>query len=118
MEKFNLLPNKHGTMAYLPTQQLAELRHQIAAAIDPSLAVSVEPKTAADDARAAAYVARRKAVKIVAGEFVDGSALPADHLFDNWVTAGGLVIPSAQLPDFIIGLVQQYMNQTGLNIKA
>lgn len=102
----------------LPTQFPAELRHQIAAVIDPSLAVSVEPKTAADIAAAAAYVARRKSVKVVAGEFVDGAALPTDHLFYNWVTAGGPVIASANLPDFIIGLVNQFYNKSGINQKA
>jgi hypothetical protein len=94
------------------------LRHQIAAAIDPSLAVSVEPVTAADIAAAAAYAAQRKAVKIVDGGIVDGTAvLTQDHLFFNWVNAGGLEIPGAQLPDFILGLVNQFNNQSGLNIK-
>lgn len=93
------------------------LRHQIAAAIDPSLAVSVEPVNATDIAAAAAYAAQRKSVKVVAGEFVDGAALPQDHLFFNWVNAGHAVIPSAQLPDFILGLVNQYANQSGINIK-
>jgi hypothetical protein len=104
-------------MALLPTQAQFELRHQIAAVIDPSLAVSVEPKTAADIAAAAAYAARRKSVKVVAGEFVDGAALPQDNLFFNWVNAGGALIPSAQLPDFILGLVNQFENQKALNIK-
>lgn len=98
--------------------QLAELRHQIAAVIDPSLAVSVEPKTAADTARAAAYANERESVKVVAGVFVDGDPLPTDNLFHNWVNAGGAVIPSATLPDFILSLVQQYMNRSGINQKG
>jgi len=111
-----LLSNNPYTMPVTPAQ--AELRHQIAAAIDPSLAVSVEPKTAADIAKAAAYAAHRKSVKVVAGAFVDGDALPTDRVFDNWVNAGGPLIPSAQLPDFIVGLVNDYANREALNIKA
>jgi hypothetical protein len=105
-------------MAYLPTQAQAELRHQIAAIIDPSLAVSVEPKTAADIAAAAAYADRRESVKVVGGVFVDGVALPTDHKFFNWVNAGGPLIPSADLPDFIIGLVNQFENRSGINQKG
>jgi hypothetical protein len=104
-------------MAFLVTQPLFELRHRIAAAIDASLAVSVEPKTALDTANALAYVNQRKSVKIVNGELVDGVALPTDEPFHNWITAGGAVIPSALLPDFILSLVAEYMNQSGLNIK-
>ena len=104
---------------FLSKSELAELRHQIAAAIDPSLAVSVEPKTAADIANAAAYAASRKTIKVVGGEFVDGDLLlPQDQLFHNWVNAGGAVIASAALPDFILGLVQQYMNRSGSNQKG
>ena len=104
---------------FLSNNDLAELRHQIAAVIDPSLAVSVEPKTAVDVARAAAYAAERKSVKVVGGVFVDGDLLlPQDRLFHNWVNAGGLVIPSATLPDFILGLVRQHMNRSGMNQKG
>jgi hypothetical protein len=110
--------NQKIIMAMLSTQALAELRHQIAAVIDPSLAVSVEPKTAADIAKAAAYVAQRKSIKVVAGAFVDGAALPTDDPFLNWVTAGGLIVPSAQLPDFILQLVGAFMNKSGINQKG
>lgn len=102
-------------MPVTPAQ--AELRHQIAAAIDPSLAVSVEPVTAADIAKAAAYAAQRMSLKVVAGEFVDGSALPTDRVFDNWVNSGHALIPSAVLPDFIVALVNDYANREALNIK-
>ena len=109
------LLSKPHTMPVAPS--LIELRHQIAAVIDPSLAVSVEPKTAADIAAAAAYAEQRKSLKVVAGEFVNGVALPQDHIFFNWVNGGGVLIPSAQLPDMIVALVNDYANRTGLNIK-
>lgn len=105
-------------MSLLPPS-VGELRHQIAAVIDPSLAVSVEPKTAADIAAAAAYVVQRKSTKVTgAGTFIDGAALPLDNLFFNWVNAGGLVVPSATLPDFLIAITRQFLNQTGTNQKG
>ena len=105
-------------MSLLPPS-VSELRHQIAAVIDPSLAVSVEPKTAADIANATAYAAQKKALKVTSiGTFVDGAALPQDNLFFNWVNAGGLVVPSANLPDFVIALTRQFLNQTGTNQKG
>ena len=105
-------------MSFFPPSARVELRHQIAAVIDPSLAVSVEPKTAVDVAKAAAYNTHRKATKITSAGFVDGAALPTDNLFNNWVNSGSPVIASAALPDFIISLVTQFLNQTGTNQKG
>jgi len=103
-------------MAYISAAQQAELRHQIAAIIDKNITAPIEGILTADTNNAAAYVARRKATLIVAGEpSATGAALPTDDVFFNWITSGGAKIPDAQLPDVILQLVNEFVNRTGLN---
>lgn len=104
-------------MALPVDPSLEKLRHQIGCVINAKLVATQETVTAADTAEAAAYVAKRKATLIIAGQpSTTGAVLPNDNLFLGWVTAGGAEIADADLTPFIMGLIGQFMNPKPLNI--